>query len=240
LVVPAGVQPDGGHVGRQKDAKERDMPIVTISRQYGAGGSSVAALVAAKLGADVLDKTLIDEVAARLALPATDVEHEEERPRSLLERLVRSFSSIEPGMGAGWTTPSPDSLFDPHKEIISLTQQLIREAAAGGKVVIVGRGAGFLLRDDPNVFRVYLHAPEAVRVRRLMQRFGLSEADAGRKMHETDTNRAAYIRQLYGHDWCDTEEYDLTIDTGRIGYDAAAEIILRGVAESASKAALKA
>ena len=50
-------------------------------------------------------------------------------------------------------------------------------------------------------------------------------------MHETDANRAAYIKQLYGHDWCDPDEYDLVINTGRIGYQTAAEMILRGVNE---------
>jgi cytidylate kinase len=207
------------------------MPIVTISRQYGAGGSSVAAIVAAKLGAEVLDKKLIDDVAARLALRPSEVADAEERPRTFLERLVRSFSTLEPGMGAGWTPPYPDPLFDARKEIIQLTEQVIREAAAAGNVVIVGRGAGFVLRDNPAVFRVFLRAPESVRTRTLMDRVGLTEAEAGRKMHETDSNRAAYIHQIYGRDWCDPGEYDLIVNTGRIGYETTAEIILRGVAE---------
>ena len=213
------------------------MPIVTISRQYGAGGSSVAAIVAARLRAEVLDKKLIGEVAARLALSPSDVEDQEERPRTFLERLVRTFSTLEPGMGAGWTPPYPDPFFDPRKEIIALTEQVIREAAAGGNVVIVGRGGGFVLHDNPAVFRVFLHAPESVRTRTLMDRLGLAEAEAARKMHETDSNRAAYIHQLYGHDWCDPDEYDLIVNTGRIGYQTTAEIILRGVAERPPKPA---
>jgi cytidylate kinase len=213
------------------------MPIVTISRLYGAGGSSVAAIVAAALGAEVLDKELIEEVAARLALRPSEVADQEERPRTLLERLVRSFSSLEPGMGAGWTPPYPDPLFDPRKEIIHLTEEVIREAAASGNVVIVGRGAGFVLRQNPNVFRVFLRAPESVRVRTVIDRDGLTEAEARRRMHETDSNRAAYIHQLYGRDWCDQDEYDLIVNTGRIGYQATAEIILRGVAERAPEPA---
>jgi cytidylate kinase len=68
------------------------MPIVTISRQFGAGGSSVAGLVASELGAEVVDKKLIEEVASRLSMRPSDVEAEDERPRTLMERLVRSFS----------------------------------------------------------------------------------------------------------------------------------------------------
>jgi cytidylate kinase len=207
------------------------MPIVTISRQFGAGGSSVAGIVAAELGAEVVDKKLIEEVAKRLSLRPSDVEAEEERPRSLLERLVRSFSSLEPGLGAGWTPPYPDPLFDPRKEIIHLTEQIIGEVADTGNVVIVGRGAGFVLHERPGVFRVFLRAPDGARVKTLMSRDGLGEAEARRKMHETDSNRAAYIKQLYGRDWCDPDEYDLVVNTGRVSYATAAHMILLGVRE---------
>jgi CMP/dCMP kinase len=213
------------------------MPIVTISRQFGAGGSSVAGLVAAELGAEVVDKKLIEEVANRLSIRPSEVEAESERPRTLLERLVRSFSALEPGIGAGWTPPYPDPLFDPRKEIIYLTEQVIREVADGGNVVIVGRGAGFVLRDRPGVFRVFLRAPEDVRVKTLMARLGLGEAETRRKMHETDSNRAAYSKQLYGRDWCDVDEYDLIVNTGQVSYQTAAQMILRGVRNGAPAAA---
>ena len=204
------------------------MPVVTISRQFGAGGSSVAAIVASALGAEVVDKKLIDEVASRLSIQPSEVEAEAERPRTLLERLVRSFTTLEPGMGAGWTPPYPDPLYDPRQEIIHLTEQVIREVAAGRNVVIVGRGAGFVLHDRPDTFRVFLRAPEEARLKTLLDRLGLDEHATRGKMHETDSNRAAYIKQLYGRDWCDPDEYDLVINTGRISYQTAARMILDG------------
>ena len=207
------------------------MPVVTISRQFGSGGSSVAAIVAAQLHAEVVDKKLIEVVARRLGLSTSDVAAEDERARPILERLVRSFSSLEPSLGTGWTPPYPDPLFDPRKAILGLTEEVINEVADGGNVVIVGRGAGFCLRQRPNVFRVFLRAPEAVRVKVLMERLGLGENEARRKMHETDANRAAYIHQLYKKDWCDPDEYDLIVNTGRLGYEATAEVILRGLRE---------
>ena len=210
------------------------MPVVTISRQFGAGGSSVAEIVAGDLKAEVVDKKLIEEVARRLDLSVSDVEAEDERPNGLLERLVRSFSSLEPAMGAGWTPAYPDPWFDPRKAIVQLTEQVIREVAEAGNVVIVGRGAGFCLRDRPSVFRVYLCAPADVRVRVLMDRFGWVESEARRRMHETDANRAAYIKQLYKQDWCDVEAYDLVVNTGRIPYLAAAQLILRAVKQTAT------
>ena len=205
------------------------MPIVTISRQFGAGGSSVAGRVATEIGAEVVDKKLIEEVASRLSIRQSDVEAEDERPRTMLERLVRSFSVLEPGLGMGWTPPYPDPLYDSRMEIIHLTEKVIREVAEGGNVVIVGRGAGFVLRDRPGVFRVFLRAPDEARIKTLMARLGLTEAEARRKMHETDSNRAAYIKQLYGRDWCDVDEYDLIVNTGHVSYETAAQMVLCGV-----------
>lgn len=208
------------------------MPIVTISRQYGAGGSSVAGIVAEEIGADVVDKFLIEEVARRLALQPSDVEAEVERPRTLLERLVRSFSALEPGMGAGWSPPYPDPLYDPRKEIIHLTEQVIHEVAQSGNAVIVGRGAGFVL-DRPDVLRVFLWAPDEKRIKVLMARLEVDEPRARRAMHETDSNRAAYIKQLYGRDWSNPQDYDLVVNTGRVSYKATAAMILLAVKERA-------
>jgi cytidylate kinase len=106
---------------------------------------------------------------------------------------------------------------------------VINEVADGGNVVIVGRGAGFVLRDRPGVYRVFLRAPDDARVKTLVARLGLSEADVKRKMHETDSNRSAYIKQLYGRDWCDVDEYDLILNTGRVSYETGAQMILCGV-----------
>jgi cytidylate kinase len=77
------------------------------------------------------------------------------------------------------------------------------------------------------VLRVFLWAPEADRRRTLMARFDIDEPAARRKMHETDSNRAAYMHQVFGRDWLDPRQYDLVINTARIGYQAAAEVILR-------------
>jgi len=205
------------------------MPVVTISRQFGAGGSSVAELVAADLHAEIVDKNLVDEVAAELNLKPADVEAESEHPRKWIERVIRSFSSLEPALGAAWTPPYPDPFFDPRAEIIRLTEETIKVAASSGNVVIIGRAAGLLLRDRIDVFRVFLRAPEEARVRTLMERYAWTEAVAKRKLHETDTNRAAYTKQLYGRDWCDPDEYDLIVNTGRVDYRTAADMILRGV-----------
>ena len=175
---------------------------------------------------------MAEDLARNRAKQIFGAEHVNVQPHSGAQaNTAVYFSTLEPGMGVGWSPPYPDPMFDPHKAIIELTEQVINEVAASGNVVIVGRGAGFVLHGRAGVFRVFLCAPEDVRVRVLMKRLGLGDAEIRRKMHETDANRAAYIHQLYKHDWCDPDEYDLIVNTGRIGYETTAEIILRGVAE---------
>jgi CMP/dCMP kinase len=207
------------------------MPVITIGRQFGAGGEPVGRIVARRLKADLLDNEIMTEVARRLELPTDEVEAQDENPGSFLNRLLTALGSASvdfsvPPEVAAWTPPYADPAFDPRKAILNITQQVIREAARTGNVVIVGRGAGYLLRDQPGVTSVFLRAAEDVRVRFAMQAFGLDEEAARKRMKHTDANRSAYVRQVYGHDWLHPAHYDLVLDSGRLGHETCAEIIL--------------
>ncbi len=202
------------------------MPVITISRQFGAGGSNVARSIAERLHLDIVDQSLIAEVARRASLAPEDVAAEDERPTTLLDRLALSFSPLAAGIGMAWEPPYPDAAYDPRREVLELTQQVVREAARGGNVVIVGRGGAHILRDVPGVLHVFLHADVAFRQRIVMAREEIDEEKAARRVHEMDANRAAYIKQVYGRDWLDVRAYDLAIDTGRVGFDGATRIVL--------------
>src|SRR3989442_6542679 len=121
------------------------MPVITIGRQFGAGGKTVAQMLARKLKVDVLDSQLIDEVAHRLQLPKEEVEAEDEQPGSLLARLLVALGSastepLVPPEAAAWQPPNTDPAFDTRKAVLEITQHVILEAARTGNVVIVGRG----------------------------------------------------------------------------------------------------
>ncbi|MGC8633345.1 MAG: AAA family ATPase [Candidatus Limnocylindrales bacterium] len=202
------------------------MPVITISRQFGSGGSRVAALVAERLHVEVVDQSLIAEVARRAALSPEDVQAEDERPSTLLDRLALSFSPLAVGLGVAWEPPYPDPAYDPRREVLQLTQDVVREVARSGNAVIVGRGGAFILHDRPDLLSVFLHADPAFRRKSVMEREGIDQAAADRRLREMDSNRAAYIKQVYGHDWLDLRLYDLAIDTGRLGLETAAAVIL--------------
>jgi CMP/dCMP kinase len=207
------------------------MPVITIGRQFGAGGRTVAEMLAGRLKVDVLDSQLINKVAQRLQLPKEEVEAEDEQPGSLLHRLLMALGSASgepmiPPETAAWNPPNVDPVFDTRRAVLEITQQVIREAAREGKVIIIGRGGAYILRDFPGALHVYLRAAEAVRLKAVMARFNLSEEEARRRLKQTDENWTAYIKQVYGHDRNLPSHYDLVLDTSRLGYEATVEATL--------------
>ena len=189
-------------------------------------------MLAKELHSDVLESRIIDEVAHRLKLPKEEVEAEDEQPGSLLSRLLVALGSASseqlfPSEAAAWNPPNSDPSFDTRKAVLQITQRVIREAAQGGNVVIVGRGGAYILRDLPGAVHVYLRAAESVRVKTIMQRFGItSEDEARRRLKQTDENWNAYIKQVYGHDRNLAGHYDMVLDTGRLGYETTVEVIV--------------
>src|SRR5215467_13733465 len=189
-------------------------------------------MLATRLHADFLDSQIIDEVARRLRLPKEEVEAEDEQPGSLLARLLVALGSASsepliPTEAAAWTPPNAAPTFDSRKAVLQITQHVILEAAKADNVVIVGRGGAYLLAQHPGALHIFLRAPEATRIRTIMERFNIaSEDEARRRLKVTDENWTAYIRQVYGHDRIHPAHYDMVLDTGRLGYDATVESVV--------------
>jgi len=208
------------------------MPVITIGRQFGAGGTTVGGMLARRLKIDLLESRIIDEVAHRLQLPKEEVEAEDEQPGSLLGRLLVALGSAStepmiPPEATAWTPPNNDPTFDTRKAVLQITQHVIQEAAKEGNVVIVGRGGGYILRDFPGALHVFLRASTAARVKTVMARFKItSEDEAKRRIKSTDENWTSYIKQVYGHDRNLPAHYDMVLDTGTLGYEATVDVIV--------------
>lgn len=210
------------------------MPVITIGRMYGAGGETVGGLVAERLGAELVDSKIFEEVAQRLELPPDEVEKHEEVPGSFMNRVLQALgtASIEfaaPPEATAWTPPYTDLTPDTRKAVLQITQEVIREAARTGNAVIVGRGAAYILRDEPRALHVFLRGSERDRIVALRQSFGFSEEEARSRIKRVDANRRAYVRQVYNHDWLDASHYHLVLDTGRLGYERSAAAIVAAV-----------
>lgn len=201
------------------------MPVITIAREFGAGGTQVGALLANRLGVEVVDRSLIDAVAGRLRVAPEEVEAEDEHPRAILDRLLRAVTPINDVVGVPWD-PSELETADQHQAVVDLTAEVIREAARSRDAVIVGRGARFVVGDRPDAVHVFLCAPVDVRVRRIAARFLVDEAEAARRVHENDVRRTGYVREVHGRDWRDPHLYDLVVNTGRVEFATVADLVL--------------
>jgi cytidylate kinase len=199
------------------------MPVITIAREFGAGGRAVAQLLADELEATIVDRSLIAEVARRASLSPEEVAAADERGQSLLDRLARAFIPLGDG-ALGWA--DPDYLLNHHKQIQAFTRAALEESARRGDVVIVGRGGAAALRDVPGACHFFLWAPEADRARVIQERLGCDPDTARAEIHRIDARRAAYVRDVYAVDWRDRQLYDLILNTGRLGHTGAAAAIL--------------
>jgi cytidylate kinase len=207
------------------------MPVITIGRQYGAGGETIGAIVAQRLGAELVDRQIFEEIAVRLDLSQDEVERHEEAAGSLLNRVLQALggASVEfaaPPEAAAWTPPYSDPALDTRNAVLKVTQEVIREAARTGNAVIVGRGAGYVLLDHPRVLNVFIRASESVRVEHVRQLQSLNEEQARKRLKQIDANRGAYIRQVYNHDWLHPSHYHMVLDSGRLGYERTADAIV--------------
>ena len=199
-------------------------PVITITRQYASGGSEVARRVAAQLEWDVIDNEFVDRVARRAGLSAAEVAQREERAPGLLERLARTLAAASPEMfiaSAGAPRVAQDEA-----ALVQLTERVIAEAAAHGRIVLVGRGAQAVLAQRPDALHVYVVARKPWRMRLAVERLGVNPAEADRVIDETDRQRDQYVKTYYRRHRQDLVNYDLVVNTEKLGVDGAARLIV--------------
>lgn len=219
------------------------MPIITISRQFGALGKPIGLALAERFGAEFVDRGIVAAVAARAGMPESEAEGYDERLPSLWQRIAAALATSAPEVSMP-SLPSDVSLGSAiHERLPAITRAVIEEAAQSGNAVILGRGAAFILARRPDVLHVQLHAPLEARVRYLMTRVEEIPLDAKpdeaslRELCESfDRARSNYIRRLFGRDWLDATCYDLALDTGRFGLTGSVDLIEAAVRDPATAA----
>lgn len=204
------------------------MAVITISRQYGSGGSEVAQRVAASLGWELLDNEIVDAVAARLDMSAEEVEAREERVPSLVERLASAMTLGSPEMLVTGEHP----LGAPSEEqIVATTAQIVDEAVSRGNVVLVGRGAQSQLAEREDALHVFCYAPRPALITRAARRLNVSEAEATKMVDETNRAREQYVRRHWNRAWQSVDNYHICVNTSWLGIEGAAEMIVRSARE---------
>ena len=200
------------------------MPVITISRMFGSGGSDVAARVARSLGWSLLDNAFVDAVAERLGVPRDEISAREERVPSLAERLANAMALGSPEM----MPPVPDAPLPPSEErIIEVTKRVVDEAVARGPIVMVGRGAQCMLAAREDVIHVFCYAPKSALVARAMRRLHVAAEEAERVVDETNKNREQYVKKHWHRSWRAHDNYHMCLNTEWLGIEESAEIVVR-------------
>ena len=200
-------------------------PLITVTRQYASGGSDVARLVAKALGWTLIDNEFVDQVARRAGLPAAEVAQLEERAPGLLERLARTLAVASPEMFIT-TAGAPPPVDADEATIVRMTERVIAEAAAEGRVVLVGRGAQAVLAQRPNALHAYVVAGKPWRRKLAVERLGVDAATVDKVVDETDKERDHYVKAHYGRDRQDVTVYDLVLNAERLGFEGAAALVV--------------
>ena len=186
--------------------------LITISREYGAGGTSIGKRVAKELGIELYDRDIIRHTVLQTGLDAGVIEHEEEEI-SRGDAFLRMIT--------------PAAYFDRREAIREIEHDVILNFAKQGPCVLLGRCADLILEaEDIDCLKVFLYADVLHRAKRVGEIIGSDDPTAIQKaMKRTDHARRAYYQQFTGRRWGDCANYNLMLDTGLLGYDASAKLI---------------
>ena len=186
--------------------------IITISREYGAGGHTIGKAVAKELGLDFFDRDIIKAAAKESGQDMTEIERAEEE----LTRAGRIMRII-----------SPTAYIDQTDNIRMIEHNIIVDLALKGSCVILGRCADDIMaRAGIPSLNVFLYAGEIYRAVRVSELIGSKNpTEIQKKMQKTDTARRAFYEQFTGKRWGDSRNYTLSLDTGVLGYDTCIKII---------------
>jgi cytidylate kinase len=185
--------------------------IITISRQFGSGGRSIAEMTAQKLGLERYGREIIEQISAR---------------SGFAEDYVNEQSESADAGGIFGAIASTD-YYESSNRIAIWTEQckVIREMADKGPCVFVGRCADYVLKQDYDLLRVFIYADMQYRADRIVRVYGQSDIKPEKRLKEKDKRRAAYYEIYTDQKFGDPKNYDLCLNSGRIGLEESAELI---------------
>ena len=182
---------------------------ITIEREFGCGASEIAGLVASRLGWNLWDERLTQEIARLTESTPEAVERREWRTDPLVYRLFQDF--LRGGFEGGLPPTNRLHLLDARR-IAAVSETAVKTALSSGPSVIVGRGSQFFLRNRKDVFHVFLYASRDHKIRRLIAR-GETQDKAIELVDTTDKARAAFVRQYLGLKWPEPHLYHAMFNT---------------------------
>lgn len=184
--------------------------IITIGREYGAGGKTVAKRISQLVGIPCYDRTIIERTA---------------ESSGFTREILQSTEGHEAGRSIlSWFVPS--GVMSSYDRAILAQTRTIRQLAQEGPCVIVGRGADYVLRDLPNVVNVFLYAETEDKIRYAMETHGESYEQAARRVRQTDLARESYYHYLTKRKWGNLKNYHISLNSSEVAREVCADMII--------------
>lgn len=195
--------------------------VITISRQLGSGGAYIGQQLAKHLNVFYADREIIGQAAKELSVLKEALEFRDEKILSFWQSFVRSFAMTPlPYVTPQIADPTDHELFKVESEIIT---RIAKERSA----VIIGRCGSYILREHPNRVGIFLHGNISFRKGVVQKLYQVSEEVAGKMIAQSDKDRTLYYHTVTGKEWADAKQYDISLDTSKIGVDKSVEFILQ-------------
>ena len=193
--------------------------VITIARSYGSGGRTLGKLLAKELGINYYDRELIrmasDESGINEALFG---EVDEKLKKSPLFRIVKRTYR-------GEIIPPESGEFVSDDNLFNYQAKVIRQLAEAESCVIIGRCADYVLKENPNVVSVFIHADKKFCLERALESKSMTEKEMQKYIEKTDQYRGDFYRYHTGHEWVDARNYDLCLNSGKLGFEKCVEEI---------------
>ena len=199
--------------------------MLTISHQYGSGGSQIARDLGERLQWSVWDKEIVRKMATEYQLAEPEVEAKDERVASFIEKLVDLLGLG--GFATAYSILPPRGLDD--AKLRYMTRTIVEGIARKGRAIIVGRGGNHILAKRPSTLHVFIFAPLEARIQRVIEMEKLTRSEAERRIAGMDRLRTDYVRTFYHADWRDPTHYHLTLDSAVWGERGTADLILSAI-----------
>jgi CMP/dCMP kinase len=197
------------------------MNVITVEREFGAGGATIAKRLTERLGWELWDSKITAEIATRLKCDERSVLKREEKCDGTFDRLVRAF--MRGGYEEHFAGKHLERL--DADELAALFEGVIADVATRGKCVIVGRGAPYFLRFRRDAFHVFVYNSFENKVNRVMRRTEQSREQVEEMVNRVDRERAAFITKYYNKVWPQRDLYHLMINS-KVGDDRVVDTIL--------------
>jgi cytidylate kinase len=202
--------------------EENSQIIVTISRQLGSGGAYIGQQLAKKLDIFYLDREIIKMAAKDLSILEDELVQRDEKVMSFWQSVFQL---------GGYNGPNfyiPPQIFVPtDQDIFKAEAEIIKLIANHHSAVIIGRCGSHILRSCPNHISIFLHADLEFRKGRIKELYNVSDEVSSKMITQSDRERFRYHHKITGKEWTDAKQYNLSIDTSKIGVDNSVQIILQ-------------